>query len=91
VTTAETSIVRLDARTRAVEADDTDPGHAVRLGRHVWVADKERNTLTKIDPMTDEVVRVVDAGPGAYTVRAAFGSLWVTSYAGSDVWQFALR
>ena len=91
VTTAGKSIVRLDAGTHAVEATiaiPRTPAGAAAARGHIWVADKERSTLTEIDPATDEVARVVDAGPGAYAVRAAFGSLWVTSYAGRDVWRF---
>ena len=47
--------------------------------------------ISAIDPASNRVARVVPAGPGAYAARVAFGSLWVTSYAGSDVRRFALR
>jgi hypothetical protein len=37
------------------------------------------------------VPKVLDsfaAGPGAFLALNAFGSMWVTSYAGDDVWRF---
>jgi streptogramin lyase len=61
-----------------------------RLGRDgtIWVAEKEHNTLTRIDPKTNRIVDVTGAGPGALAVAAARGDMWVTSFAGSDVWRF---
>ena len=38
--------------------------------------------------MGNRVVDVFGAGPGAYVATRAFGSMWVTSYAGTDVWRF---
>jgi streptogramin lyase len=61
-----------------------------RLGRDgtIWVAEKQHNTLTRIDPRANRIVDVTGAGPGALAVVAAGGDMWVTSFAGSDVWRF---
>jgi hypothetical protein len=34
------------------------------------------------------VVDDFPAGPGAFFALRAFGSMWVASYAGDDVWRF---
>lgn len=57
----------------------------------IWVSGKAHNIVTRIDPATNRVVDVLQAGPGAYTVTRAFGDMWVTSYAGTDVWRFRAR
>jgi streptogramin lyase len=58
-------------------------------GGIVWAAEKERNTLTRIDPVANRIVDVTGAGPGAFSVVLAAGDMWVTSFAGNDVWRFA--
>ena len=55
----------------------------------VWVTDKEHSGVLRIDPATDTVVDEVAAGPGAFAVVRAAGSMWVTSYAGSDIRRFS--
>jgi hypothetical protein len=52
------------------------------------VPDKEIDTIFRIDPATGRVVDAFAGGDGAYNAVRAFGSMWVTSYAGSDVWRF---
>ena len=54
----------------------------------LWIPDKEQSVVYRIDPATERVVDSFAAGPGAFVARHAFGSMWVTSYAGSDVWRF---
>jgi streptogramin lyase len=54
----------------------------------IWVPDKEIDTIFRIDPATGRVVDAFAGGDGAYNAVRAFGSMWVTSYAGSDVWRF---
>jgi streptogramin lyase len=54
----------------------------------LWVPDKEQNVVFRIDAATGRVVDSFPAGRGAYAALRAFGSMWVTSYAGSDVWRF---
>jgi streptogramin lyase len=54
----------------------------------IWVPDKEIDTIFRIDPATGRVVDSFAGGDGAYNAVRAFSSMWVTSYAGSDVWCF---
>jgi streptogramin lyase len=57
----------------------------------IWVAEKERNTITRIDPKANLVVDVTSAGRGAFSIAAAAGDMWVTNFAGADVWRFRSR
>jgi hypothetical protein len=52
------------------------------------VPDKQLNNVTRVDPRTNRVLEVTGAGAGAFQALPAFGSVWVPSYAGSDVWRF---
>ena len=54
----------------------------------IWMPDKEQNVVYRIDPEHERVLDSFRAGPGAYVVLRAYGSMWVTSYAGNDVWRF---
>lgn len=51
----------------------------------LWMPDKEQGVVYRIDPARGRVVDSFPAGPGAYLALRAFGSMWVLSYAGSDV------
>jgi DNA-binding beta-propeller fold protein YncE len=61
---------------------------AVAPGGWIWMPDKEQNLVYRIDPQQERVIDSFPAGPGAYVALRAFGSMWVTSYAGSDVRRF---
>jgi streptogramin lyase len=54
----------------------------------LWVPDKEQSLVYRVDPGTDRVVDSFPAGAGAFFALRAFRSIWVTSYAGNDVWRF---
>jgi streptogramin lyase len=54
----------------------------------IWVPDKEIDTIFRVDPATGRTIDSFAAGDGAYTALRAFGSMWVTSYAGTEVWRF---
>jgi streptogramin lyase len=54
----------------------------------LWIPDKEQNIVYRVDPRTERVIDSFPAGRGAFAAHRAFGSMWVTSYAGSDVWRF---
>jgi streptogramin lyase len=54
----------------------------------IWLPDKEQGLVYRIDPVRERVVDSFPAGPGAFQVLRAFGSMWVISYAGDDVWRF---
>lgn len=88
VTTID-SVLRLDPRTGAVLA-------RLRLGGTpadviagpdglVWVTDKERSLVFRVDPAGRTIVDDFPAGPGAFALARVGDSIWVTSFAGSDV------
>jgi hypothetical protein len=52
------------------------------------VPDKEQSIVYRVDPVSERVVDSFPAGPGAFLALRAHGSMWVTSYAGDDVWRF---
>jgi streptogramin lyase len=54
----------------------------------LWMPDKEQGIVYRIDPVRERVIDSFPAGPGAFQVLRAFGSMWVISYAGDDVWRF---
>jgi streptogramin lyase len=85
-------LVRVDAEAGRVLS-------TVRLGRTLvqpalapdgllWVPDKESDTVFRVDPASGQLVDSFPGGDGAFTALSAFGSMWVTSYAGDDVWRF---
>jgi streptogramin lyase len=51
----------------------------------VWVTDKERSLVHRVDPTRVALVDSFPAGPGAYSLARARGAMWITSFAGSDV------
>jgi streptogramin lyase len=53
----------------------------------VWVTDKERSLVHRIDPEIG-VLDSFPAGPGALSLARFAGSTWITSFAGSDVRRF---
>ena len=89
VTTAEDSVVRIDPATNRVVTTLPVRGVPVEGAAApdglLWIPAKQSNTVTRIDPATNRVLGVLPAGPGAYVAHRAFGSMWVTSYAGADV------
>jgi streptogramin lyase len=54
----------------------------------LWIPDKEQSLVYQVDPKTAHVLGSFAAGPGAFLALRAYGSMWVTSYAGEDVWRF---
>ena len=54
----------------------------------LWMPDKERSVVYRVDPKRERVLDSFAAGPGAYIALRAFRSMWVASYAGSDVRRF---
>ncbi len=49
---------------------------------------RSRASSTGSTPSTARVLDSFAAGPGAFLALRAYGSMWVTSYAGEDVWRF---
>jgi streptogramin lyase len=54
----------------------------------LWIPDKEQNLVYRVDPTKARIVDSFAAGPGAFFALRAHGSMWVTSYAGDEVWRF---
>jgi streptogramin lyase len=54
----------------------------------MWIPDKEQSVVYRVDPATARVLGSFPAGPGAFLALRAYRSMWVTSYAGADVWRF---
>lgn len=91
-TTADGYAVRVDPRTTRIVASfrigGTPAGVAAAPDGLIWIAEKERDTITRIDPLSNKVVDVTPAGNGALSIALAAGDMWVTSFAGSDVWRW---
>ena len=89
---ADNVLVRLDPATRKVRArlsfGRTLAQGALAADGTIWVPDKESNVVHRVDPKTAAVVDSFPAGPGAFFALRAFGSMWVASYAGDDVWRY---
>jgi streptogramin lyase len=85
-------LVHFDPITRRVlahlEVGGTLAQGAVAADGTLWLPDKERSVVYRVDPKREHVVGSFPAGPGAYIALRAYGSMWVTSYAGSDVRRF---
>ena len=93
VTADDDALVHVDPETGRVVG-------VLRLGRTLaqptlggrgllWVPDKEIDRVFRVDAASGRVVDSFPAGDGAFAAVRAFGSTWVTSYAGDDVWRFA--
>jgi streptogramin lyase len=89
------TVVRVDPAARRVVGRldiGRTPAHgALAADGALWIPDKEQNLVYRIDPATATVRDSFPAGPGAFAALGAFGSMWVSSYAGRDVWRFATR
>jgi streptogramin lyase len=92
VTTPD-SVLRIDPRSGALRAQIEVGGTPVEATAGpdglVWVTDKERSRVVRIDPATNAVVDSFAAGPGAYAMARIGDSVWVTSFAGSDIRRYA--
>jgi streptogramin lyase len=88
VTTPD-SVLRVDPQSGTVRARIHLGGTPVEASGGpdglVWVTDKERSRVFRIDPATNAVVDSFAAGPGAYAMARVGDSVWVTSFAGSDI------
>lgn len=54
----------------------------------VWVTDKQHSSVHRLTLEGNLVVDSFSAGPGAFALARAGRSMWVTSFAGSDVRRF---
>jgi streptogramin lyase len=84
-----TLLARDDGRVlKAVHFGRTLGQAAVAPDGTVWVPDKEIDTIFRVDAATGKQLDSFPGGDGAFQAVRAFGSMWVTSYAGADVWRF---
>jgi virginiamycin B lyase len=94
-TTADGYALRFDPTKRRVVGTFAIPGTPAELAPApdgtIWIAEKERNTITRVDPQTNRILDVMAAGRGAFSIAVAAGDMWVTSFAGDDVWRFRTR
>jgi streptogramin lyase len=90
---ADHVIVRLDPATRKVRARLSFGGTlahgALAADGTIWLPDKELNVVHRVDPKTSTVIDSFPAGKGSFFALRALGSMWVTSYAGDDVWRYS--
>ncbi len=58
---------------------------AVNGSLTIWVTNKERSIVHRIEPSSGQVVDTFPAGPGALAQARFAGSVWITSFAGGDL------
>ena len=51
----------------------------------VWITDKERSLVHRIDAKQVVAVDSFAAGPGAFSLARTGGAMWITSFAGDDI------
>jgi len=56
--------------------------------RAIWVTNKERSLVHRIDPVSGHVVDSFPAGAGALAQARFGGAVWISSFAGTDVRRF---
>jgi streptogramin lyase len=90
---ADNVLVRLDPSSRRVlgklSFGSTLAQGALAADGTLWIPDKQESVVYRVDPKRRRVVDSFAAGAGAFFALRAFGSMWVTSYAGDDAWRFA--
>jgi streptogramin lyase len=80
-----TGAVRARIRIGGTPAETAAAQSAIEGFWMIWVTDKERSLVHRVDLRTNRVVDSFPAGPGAYALAAFGGSMWITSFAGDDV------
>jgi streptogramin lyase len=87
--TASGTLLKVDAETGKVRARLRLGGTLVEAKEGpdalVWVTDKERSLVHRIDAGQASVTDTFGAGPGAYSLARVEGAVWITSFAGADV------
>jgi YVTN family beta-propeller protein len=81
------AVLRIDARTgraRRIPVGSFTVGVAAGLGS-VWVAEREDDTVRRIDPVTGRTRRVIAVGNVPSDVAVAQGSVWVTNHCDGTV------
>ncbi len=91
--TSPTHVLRLDARSGRVlgraQLGGTPAEAASGPDGLVWVTDKERSLVHRVDPASTTVVDSFPAGPGAFSLARLGDAMWITSFAGADVRRYS--
>ena len=91
--TSPTHVLRLDARSGRVlgraQLGGTPAEAASGPDGLVWVTDKERSLVHRVDPASVTVVDSFPAGPGAFALARIGDAMWITSFAGADVRRYS--
>ncbi len=92
IQTDDNLLVHVDPATRQVVGSErigrTLAQPAAAADGTIWVPDKELDVVFRVDPATGKAIDSFPGGDGAFAALNAFGSMWVTSYAGDDVWRW---
>jgi streptogramin lyase len=92
--TTEDSVLRVSSRTGELLGHLTLGGTPAEAGlarsaiggdRMIWVTNKERSLVHRVDQGSGNVFDSFPAGPGALAQAHFGGSVWISSFAGSDV------
>ena len=61
----------------------------IAIGESVWISNKPKNNLSRLDPETNRVIATIPAGKAPCAGLAlGFGSLWVPNCGDGSVWRF---
>jgi streptogramin lyase len=89
------ALVHLDPRTNRVLGTarfGRTLGRPIAAGDgSIWVPDKEIDRVFRVDPASGKPIDSFAGGDGAWEGVRAFGSVWIASYAASDVWRYRPR
>lgn len=80
-------LVRLNPETGAVEAEiavDVPQGVAVSADA-VWVSNYEANTVTRIDPATNQIVAAIQVGGAPVDLEVSEGTAWIGNRSSGSV------
>ncbi len=91
--TTSTSVLRVDARSGAIlgrlRVGGTPAEAAAGPDGLVWVTDKERSLVHRVDPRRVALVDSFPAGPGAYALARTGEAMWITRFAGADIRRYS--
>jgi streptogramin lyase len=86
------AVIRIDARTGRLlthlQIGATLADAAAAPDGLVWVTDKQHSLVHRVTRDGRFIVDSFPAGPGAFAIARLGNSMWVTSFAGSDVRRF---
>ena len=81
VATYGDELIRLDATTGEETARVDAPGTKVAVGADaVWVSDYDSNTVTRVDPTTNQVVDTINVKGEPDDIAAGEGAAWVAGF-----------